>query len=160
MFNLLSGINNPEEIQRLKDRVLSRLATAYSLEKMRRALEKLRQSVDNENHLMHNIIDADADNSAESNSLEAIKKDANLEKIQNSNNEDKDEDAKKKKMKKSNGFMRYPDVANEFEEFEEPMQGPNRYETLNDAYLGNKNYILGTNQCPIIEVGQLGVFFD
>ncbi|XP_065369585.1 DNA ligase 1 isoform X2 [Calliphora vicina] len=145
------GIDNPEEIQRLKDRVLSRLATAYSLEKMRRALEKLRQSVDNENHLMRNIIDPDAENSLENNSLEAVKKDKLPVTSQNLNSEDKDEEAMKKKMKKSNGFMRYPDVANEFGEFEDTLQSPNRYETLNDAYLGNKNYILGTNQCPIIE---------
>ncbi|KAI8127408.1 hypothetical protein FF38_02278 [Lucilia cuprina] len=145
------GIDNPEEIQRLKDRVLSRLATAYSLEKMRRALEKLRQSVDNENHLMRNIIDPDADNSLENNSLEAVKKDKSPAKAQSLKSEDTEEDAMKKKMKKSNGFMRYPDVANEFGEFEDTLQSPNRYETLNDAYLGNKNYILGTNQCPIIE---------
>ncbi|KAM7342622.1 uncharacterized protein ACRADG_009975 isoform 2-T2 [Cochliomyia hominivorax] len=140
------GIDNPEEIQRLKDRVLSRLATAYSLEKMRRALEKLRQSVDNDNHLMRNIIDPDSDNSLENNSLEAVKKDKLPSKV-----EDKDDDSMKKKMKKSNGFMRYPDVANEFGDFEDTLQTPNRYETLNDAYLGNKNYIFGTNQCPIIE---------
>lgn len=119
---------------------------------MRRALEKLRQSVDNENHLMRNIIDPDGDSSLENNSLEAVKKDTTQHKTQNLNNEDKDEDAMKKKMKKSNGFMRYPDVANEFGEFEDTLQSPSRYETLNDAYLGNKNYILGTNQCPIIEV--------
>jgi len=35
------GINNQDEIRKLKDHVLSRLATAYSLEKMRRALDKL-----------------------------------------------------------------------------------------------------------------------
>lgn len=144
----LTGIDNPEEIQRLKDRVLSRLATAYSLEKMRRALEKLRQSVDNENHLMRNIVDNEVDNSLENNSLEAVKK----AKKSNSDAEDKDAEAMKKKMKKSNGFMRYPDVANDFNDFEDTLQSPSRYETLNDAYLGNKNYILGTNQCPIIEV--------
>lgn len=115
---------------------------------MRRALEKLRQSVDNENHLMRNIIDPDSDNSLENNSLEAVKKDN----LPAKKSEDNDEDSKKKKMKKSNGFMRYPDVANDFGEFEDTLQTPNRYETLNDAYLGNKNYILGTNQCPIIEV--------
>lgn len=33
------------------------MATAYSLEKMRRALEKLKQSVDNERHLENNQIE-------------------------------------------------------------------------------------------------------
>lgn len=150
MLSDISGIGDPEEIQRLKDRVLSRLATAYSLEKMRRALEKLRQSVENENHLMHNIIDPDSSESSENNnSLEASKRDKSLVKA-----DDKDNDATEKKMKKSNGFMRYPDVPNEYGDFDETLQGPNRYETLNDAYLGNKNYILGTNQCPILEVSQ------
>jgi len=48
------GLNSKDDIRRIKDHVLSRLATAYSLEKMRRALDKLRRSVDNENHLMRN----------------------------------------------------------------------------------------------------------
>lgn len=51
------GITNPEEIRQLKDHVVSRLATAYSLEKMRRALEKLKQSVDQERHLQNNEIE-------------------------------------------------------------------------------------------------------
>lgn len=50
------GISDPDDIRELKDHVVSRLATAYSLEKMRRALEKLRLSVDHEKHLQHNEI--------------------------------------------------------------------------------------------------------
>lgn len=53
------GISNPEEIQKLKDHVISRLATAFSLEKMRRALDKLKESVDNDRHLGENKIDVD-----------------------------------------------------------------------------------------------------
>lgn len=41
----------------MKDHVISRLATAYSLEKMRRALDKLKQSVDTGRHLENNEID-------------------------------------------------------------------------------------------------------
>ncbi|XP_075166171.1 uncharacterized protein LOC142238418 [Haematobia irritans] len=148
------GIGDPDEIQRLKDRVLSRLATAYSLEKMRRALEKLRQSVENENHIMHNIIEPDSSDSSENSSLEAAArrgKSNQVGKSLQSLGEDKLNEDMKRKMKKSNGFMRYPEVPNEFGDFEETLQIPNRYETLNDAYLGNKNYILGTNQCPILE---------
>lgn len=54
---ILLGVTNPEDIQHLKDHVISRLATAYSLEKMRRALDKLKQSVDKERHLEHNEIE-------------------------------------------------------------------------------------------------------
>ncbi|XP_013108167.2 cyclin-dependent kinase 11B isoform X1 [Stomoxys calcitrans] len=149
------GIGDPEEIQRLKDRVLSRLATAYSLEKMRRALEKLRQSVENENHIMHNVIEPDTSDSSENTSLEAAAKRSKNNQLMKSQQqtmgEDKPNEDMRRKMKKSNGFMRYPEVPNEFGDFEETLQNPNRYETLNDAYLGNKNYILGTNQCPILE---------
>lgn len=49
-------------MKRLKDHVLSRLATAYSLEKMRRSLEKLRKYVEADNHLLRNVIEPD-DNS-------------------------------------------------------------------------------------------------
>lgn len=51
------GISDPQEIRQLKDHVVSRLATAYSLEKMRRALEKLKNSVDQEQHLQKNEIE-------------------------------------------------------------------------------------------------------
>lgn len=61
------GIKNQEEIRKLKEHVLSRLATAYSLEKMRRALDKLRQSVDAENHLLRNVIEPES----EENSLDS-----------------------------------------------------------------------------------------
>jgi len=58
------GLNSKDDIRRIKDHVLSRLATAYSLEKMRRALDKLRRSVDNENHLMRNTIEPESEENA------------------------------------------------------------------------------------------------
>lgn len=70
------GMSNPEEVQKLKDHVISRLATAYSLEKMRRALDRLHENVDSERHLMHNEIEP------------------------SDNEEDEDEDEKKKKKKR------------------------------------------------------------
>lgn len=69
------GVSNPEEVQKLKDHVISRLATAYSLEKMRRALDRLHENVDSERHLMHNEIEP------------------------SDNEEDDDEDKKKKKKR-------------------------------------------------------------
>lgn len=51
-------MSNPDDIRKLRDHVISRLATAYSLEKMRRALEKLKQSVDQERHLSQNELEA------------------------------------------------------------------------------------------------------
>lgn len=60
-----------------------------------------------------------------------------------------EEDMKKKKKKRT-GYARYPELPNDFSDFEEEL-GAGHYESLNDAYLGNKNYILGTNQCPLIE---------
>lgn len=78
------GVSNPEEIQKLKDHVISRLATAYSLEKMRRALDKLKQSVDNERHLGLNEIDEEKRKTdADKEKRVAIKK----EKVQFDNNQ-------------------------------------------------------------------------
>ncbi|XP_017867293.1 PREDICTED: histone-lysine N-methyltransferase, H3 lysine-79 specific [Drosophila arizonae] len=138
------GIKNQEEIRKLKEHVLSRLATAYSLEKMRRALDKLRQSVDAENHLLRNVIEPDS----EENSLDSqwpMKKRYSVKKEQA---EQQAEDAQQLKKKRS-GYMRYPDPPNTMDE---PLGVQSTgYETLNDAYLGNKNYVIGSNQCPIIE---------
>ncbi|XP_055921632.1 DNA ligase 1 isoform X1 [Eupeodes corollae] len=169
------GIADPEEIARLKDHVVSRLATAYSLEKMRRALEKLRQSVDNENHLLRNVVESepksDDDSDIENQKRLSVKKEKvefqglhhsintpNNEKSKdlqgNSMTSDIDEDTadkKKKKEKKSNGYQRYPEIPNEMNDFEEEL-GAGHYEPLNDAYLGNKNYVPGSsNQCPLID---------
>ncbi|KAL9914165.1 uncharacterized protein ACN2A1_001276 isoform 1-T2 [Glossina fuscipes fuscipes] len=147
------GIDNPEEIQRVKDRVLSRLATAYSLEKMRRALQKLRQSMDSENHLLRNIIDPLNDQDGTRNSLELIKKERSSTKDEDEDFGEKSEKETqvKKKMKKNSNYSRYPELSNDFEGPEQSLAGPRRLEPLNDAYLGNKNYIWGSNQCPIIE---------
>lgn len=68
------GLNSRDDIRRIKDHVLSRLATAYSLEKMRRALDKLRRSVETENHLVHNKIEPESEeNSLNSNYWQAKK---------------------------------------------------------------------------------------
>lgn len=53
------GIVEPKEIAKLKDHVVSRLATAYSLEKMRQQLDKLKDTVESEKHLKHNEIPSD-----------------------------------------------------------------------------------------------------
>lgn len=54
--------------------------------------------------------------------------------------------------KKRSGYLRYPEQPNTMDESLNLGGGGGvPYETLNDAYLGNKNYIIGSNQCPIIE---------
>lgn len=62
------GISNHENIQRLKDYVLSRLTTAYSLEKMRLVLNSLMHGdVNNDNidnhidEIQKKLLQADAD---------------------------------------------------------------------------------------------------
>ncbi|KAH8394808.1 hypothetical protein KR222_006454, partial [Zaprionus bogoriensis] len=139
------GINNQEEIRKLKEHVLSRLATAYSLEKMRRALDKLRQSVDAENHLLRNVIESDSEENSLDNRWSA-KKRYSVKKEDVA--EEQADDAQQTKKKRS-GYVRYPEQPNTMEEALSLNNGA--YETLNDAYLGNKNYIIGSNQCPVIE---------
>jgi hypothetical protein len=81
------GISEPEEIEKLKDHVVSRLATAYSLEKMRRALGKLKQSVDDDNHIQMNEI-LDSNKRGESNNDKKEKRvAAKKEKVTFDNNE-------------------------------------------------------------------------
>ncbi|EDW61624.1 neurofilament medium polypeptide isoform X1 [Drosophila virilis] len=139
------GIKNQDEIRKLKEHVLSRLATAYSLEKMRRALDKLRQSVDAENHLLRNVIDSDS----EENTLDNNWTNKKRYSVRKELAEEQSEEPQQQLKKKRSGYMRYPEQPNTMDEAL-TMQGT-PYETLNDAYLGNKNYIIGSNQCPIIE---------
>ncbi|XP_062128446.1 uncharacterized protein LOC133840565 isoform X2 [Drosophila sulfurigaster albostrigata] len=137
------GINNQEEIRKLKEHVLARLATAYSLEKMRRALDKLRQSVDAENHLLRNVIESDSDENTLDEHWPSKRYSVKKEQA-----DELAEDLQQSKKKRS-GYMRYPDPPNAMEEAMSLNGAP--YEALNDAYLGNKNYIIGSNQCPVIE---------
>lgn len=51
-------ISSLSDIRKIKENVMSNLATAYSLEKMRQALNTLRQSIENENHLGRNQIES------------------------------------------------------------------------------------------------------
>ncbi|KAH8402148.1 hypothetical protein KR009_010157, partial [Drosophila setifemur] len=141
------GLNSRDDIRRIKDHVLSRLATAYSLEKMRRALDKLRRSVENENHLVRNTIEPESEeNGLTSNYWQAKK---SVKKEQADELQEDLKPAKDMEKKKRSGYLRYPEQPNTMEEAVSLGNGP--YETLNDAYLGNKNYIIGSNQCPIIE---------
>lgn len=50
-------ISSLADMRRIKENVMTNLATAYSLEKMRQALNTVRQSIDNENHLGRNQIE-------------------------------------------------------------------------------------------------------
>ncbi|XP_039969305.1 DNA ligase 1 [Bactrocera tryoni] len=179
------GIANPDEIRRLKDHVLSRLATAYSLEKMRRALEKLRKYVETDDHLQRNVIEPDdsgenglekrlsvkkeqpAEQDMEMNSISSendITKEINTKTMTDNSraystnekaglkNRDLSENLRKLK-KKFNGYVRYPELPNNFSDNDDSDKdvGAGLYETLNDAYLGNKNYVIGSNKCPLIE---------
>ncbi|BFG04420.1 histone acetyltransferase KAT6A [Drosophila madeirensis] len=139
------GVNNREDIRKIKDHVLSRLATAYSLEKMRRALDKLRQSVDNDNHLIRNTIEPESEENTLEHNYWTAKKRYSVKKEQ----ADEAKPAQDMEKRKRSGYLRYPEQPNNMEEALAVGSVP--YETLNDAYLGNKNYIIGSNQCPVIE---------
>nr|XP_014091091.1 glutamic acid-rich protein isoform X2 [Bactrocera oleae] len=167
------GIANPDEIRRLKDHVLSRLATAYSLEKMRRALEKMRKYVEADDHLQRNLIEPDdssenglekrlsvkkeqaTEPDIENNSLSSendITKEINVKPMADKTDlKSRDISKNLRKLKKKfNGYVRYPELPNNFSDNDKDV-GVGLYETLNDAYLGNKNYVIGSNQCPLIE---------
>ncbi|XP_055379432.1 trichohyalin [Condylostylus longicornis] len=165
------GIRDPEKIRELKDHVLSRLATAYNLEKMRRALEKLRESVENENHLSRNEIEALEDDTKEREKAAAAKRlsvkkekvefenehrqpDTSEKQTEGSDNnlkDDDDEERKRKKKRNGGGSIRFSDTPNELSEFEEEL-GAGHFEPHNDVYLGRQNNgPLSINQCPIID---------
>lgn len=52
----MSGISDPDEIEELKSHVISRLITAYDLEKLRRVLSKLKKTRESLFHLDENEI--------------------------------------------------------------------------------------------------------
>lgn len=73
-FLLFAGITDSDEIDNLKNHIVSRLATAYSLEKMRKALTKLRTQRERVQHLDDNEISDDDAHGSEKAKRVAIKK--------------------------------------------------------------------------------------
>jgi hypothetical protein len=57
LFWEFAGSLSPSEARSLQARVGDRLATAYSLEKMRKAIERLRNSMDFEKNLERNLLE-------------------------------------------------------------------------------------------------------
>lgn len=57
------GTTKPNEIEDFKNHMVSRLATAYNLEKMRKTLAKLRESRERNQHLDNNEITDSSDDS-------------------------------------------------------------------------------------------------
>lgn len=80
---LCAGITNSDEIENLKNHIVSRLATAYSLEKMRKSLTKLREQREHAQHLDENEIPDDDAHGTEKAKRVAIKK----EKVEYDNNQ-------------------------------------------------------------------------
>ncbi|GAB0094242.1 uncharacterized protein DMENIID0001_095020 [Sergentomyia squamirostris] len=158
------GISDPEDIQRLKDHVISRLATAYSLEKMRKALERLKDSVDTERHLLQNEIepttgvDKDKRVAVKKEKVEFNNKDHKIEtatekvtKEEPENGlESEDEDKKKKKRNEIHQFDRYPvrEVSNDLGDFEEEL-GAGHFDPVSETftYGGSRTYA----QCPLLD---------
>jgi hypothetical protein len=55
------GTLDPEQIQKIKTHVANRLSTAYNVEKMRRAIEKLKQAIDFQKEIEGRLLDDDDD---------------------------------------------------------------------------------------------------
>ncbi|XP_059620527.1 zinc finger CCCH domain-containing protein 13 [Phlebotomus argentipes] len=159
------GISDPEDIQRLKDHVISRLATAYSLEKMRKALERLKDSVEAERHLMLNEIEPSKALDKDKDKRVAVKK----EKVDFENKDHKIESATEKvtqeepenglekedvdnRKKKRTNINRYDypigQIANNLGEFEEEL-GAGHSDLMADPYSlgGGRSFA----QCPLVD---------
>uniref|UniRef100_A0A1B0D370 Uncharacterized protein n=1 Tax=Phlebotomus papatasi TaxID=29031 RepID=A0A1B0D370_PHLPP len=160
------GISDPADIQRLKDHVISRLATAYSLEKMRKALERLKDSVETERHLMQNEIEPSKPQVQDKDKRVAVKKEkvefdnkdhkieSATEKVtpEDPDNDLEKEDADKRKKKRTNihHFERYPvrEVGNDLGEFEEEL-GAGHFDPVSETLglTGGRSFA----QCPLLD---------
>uniref|UniRef100_A0A6B2E8S2 Putative calponin similarity domain-containing protein n=1 Tax=Phlebotomus kandelakii TaxID=1109342 RepID=A0A6B2E8S2_9DIPT len=156
------GISDPEDIQRLKDHVISRLATAYSLEKMRKALERLKDSVETERHLIQNEIEPSKDKdkrvAVKKEKVEFENKDHKIESAtekvtpEEPDNGLEKEDVDKRKKKRTNihHLERYPvrEVENDLGEFEEEL-GAGHFDPVGDSFNlgGGRSF----TQCPLLD---------
>lgn len=161
------GISDPDEIRHLKDHVVSKLATAYSLEKMRRALDKLKQSIDNENHLQRNEIESETGiEDKEKEKRIAVKKEkAEYDNNQHSSEQpeekshestpneldENDDDKKKKKKRNGGGIPRHHSDLN-LSDFEDELGAGHFEPQLYDGYSAGRNYnYLDSSQCPMLD---------
>lgn len=157
------GLIEPEELQKLKNKVVSRLSTAYSIEKMRRTLDKLKDSVgDDGNAVKNNEINTDKrDDKKEKAKRVAVKKEKaeydhsehsmdpvdKVSKDEVENNLGELDDDKKKKKKRLT--KRYQEVfRNDVPDFEEEL-GAGHYAPVSETY--GRNLAVDTNECPLLD---------
>ncbi|XP_055531774.1 uncharacterized protein LOC129722393 [Wyeomyia smithii] len=150
------GLTEPEDLQKMKDKVVSRLATAYSIEKMRHTLEKLKDSVgDDSDPSKIDELSADKrDDKKEKAKRVAVKKEKAeydhsqhsmepSEKVSHDEVEnDLDElDDDKKKKKKKRVTKRFQEVSrNDVPDFEEE---------LGEGY--GRSLAVESNECPLLD---------
>ncbi|XP_058126213.1 trichohyalin [Anopheles ziemanni] len=144
------GLVEPDELQKLKDKVVARLATAYSIEKMRHTLEKLKESVNGEPNYRVNEVEPDlmleekekakrvaikkekAEYDHNQHSMEGTDKVAH-EEVENNLDELEADKKKKKRTQK-----RYQEV---FRGLEEPE--------MDDDY--NRGLVVESTDCPLLD---------
>ncbi|XP_058054755.1 uncharacterized protein LOC131206276 [Anopheles bellator] len=144
------GLTEPGELQKLKDKVVARLATAYSIEKVRRTLEKLKESVNGEPNYKVNEVELDlqrdekekakrvavkkekAEYDHNQHSMEGGDKVAH-EEVEN-NLEDAEEDRKKKKRTQK----RYQEVVRGSE-----------LTDMDDDF--NRGLVVESTECPLLD---------
>lgn len=159
------GIVEPDELQKLKDKVVSRLATAYSIEKMRRTLDKLKDSVGDELDPRNNEIDSEKrDDKKEKAKRVAIKKEkAEYDHSQHSlepsaktaqdeienDLEELDEDKKKKKKKRVTKRFQdmYPKGLPDFED----ELGAGHYAGPVGGEGYGQSLTVESNECPLLD---------
>lgn len=132
------------EIEDVKDVVLTRLDTAYNLEKMRHVLDGISsKSLEGKNHLKYNTNANDLNsiqNMNNSTDLDSEKVDKNFDKLLTKNRNIKPREDSKERMQKKNGINNYSDVTNYIDDldgFDMDSISPRHFDT---------------NQCHIAEV--------
>uniref|UniRef100_A0AAG5D8Z0 Uncharacterized protein n=1 Tax=Anopheles atroparvus TaxID=41427 RepID=A0AAG5D8Z0_ANOAO len=143
------GFVEPDELQKMKDKVVARLATAYSIEKMRHTLEKLKESINDPNYRINEVEPDLLLEEKEKAKRVAIKKEkAEYDHSQHSmeggdkvahdeveNNLDELEADKKKKKRTQ---KRYQEV----------MRAPEEQE-MDDDY--NRGLVVESTECPLLD---------
>ncbi|XP_052862258.1 uncharacterized protein LOC128268975 [Anopheles cruzii] len=145
------GLTEPGELQKLKDKVVARLATAYSIEKVRRTLEKLKDSVNGEPNYKVNEVELDLQRDEKEKAKRvAVKKEkaeydhnqhsmeAGGDKVAHEEVENNLEEAEEDRKKKKRTQKRYQEVVRGSE-----------LTDMDDDF--NRGLVVESTECPLLD---------
>ncbi|KAK7863357.1 hypothetical protein R5R35_004330 [Gryllus longicercus] len=140
------GATDPREVQEVKDKILARLAAAYSLEKMRLALREFKSSLQAQKMSRYNPENQQKGNEEDKKKRVAVKKEKAEEKEHEKEEQEAsaEEEEEEEEETKRAAAKKAEDEATEF------LEEPRGIEPLSEGYMGQAHPNAIEDECPVL----------